>query len=204
MKKNTVILIVLAGLTVLGTSLYLSRGARPKTRHEKPRAQNRETSPGSVASSKTRHEKPQAQTGKTTWGNAPDISLTMLDGKSLKLSDFRGDLIVLNFWVESCGYCRMQMADLNRLHTEHKDRGVVVLGVNLDGYSIPRLQTFSEKKKLLYPVAAGDRYEAIGKYSVRGYPTTFIIDRKGDTTHRYIGYTSYKIFTAALQKSGAH
>ncbi|MBF0329999.1 MAG: TlpA family protein disulfide reductase [Nitrospirae bacterium] len=118
---------------------------------------------------------------------APDFTLTSLDNKTVSLRDFRGKVVVLNFWATTCGICREEMPSFNKLYLDYKDRGLVVLGVSIDTAE-KALRFFSAKSGIAFPVLM-DKERAVysDKYKLFGIPVTLLIDKKGIIIERIIG-----------------
>ncbi len=115
---------------------------------------------------------------------APDFALRDTRGRLVKLSDARGKVVLVNFWYSGCIPCRQETPDLATLYRLHKDRGLEILGVNLDGILIPQfhgteLERFLQEFSIPYPVLYGDEktFEAYGRVPVQ--PISFIVDRSG-------------------------
>lgn len=118
---------------------------------------------------------------------APDFTLTSLDNKTVSLRDFRGKVVVLNFWATYCGICREEIPSFNKLYLEFKDRGLVVLGVSIDTAE-KALRFFSAKSGISFPVLMDkERIVYSDKYKLFGIPATLIIDKKGIITEKIIG-----------------
>jgi len=106
------------------------------------------------------------------------------DGKSRKLSDFRGHVVVLDFWGIWCGPCRRALPVVDRLQEKYREKGVVVLSIHNAGSKAPEPQRTIEALKIGIPVGidAGkfiETSETVARYGVRGFPTHIIIDRNG-------------------------
>jgi cytochrome c biogenesis protein CcmG, thiol:disulfide interchange protein DsbE len=109
---------------------------------------------------------------------AADFSLSTLDGDAASLRDYRGRVVILNFFATWCGPCRAEMPDMQAIYGELRDRGLVVVAVN-QGEAEESVTAFAREFGLTFPLLL-DSDLAIGKmYAVRGYPTTVVIDRKG-------------------------
>jgi peroxiredoxin len=110
---------------------------------------------------------------------APDFSLVTLDGNSVRLSDFHGKPVILNFWATWCAPCREEMPALEEIWQQYGQGDVVVLGVD-QGESTAVVERFiREKVNTSFPILL-DRDHTIGdSYFVRSLPTTFFIDAKG-------------------------
>lgn len=110
---------------------------------------------------------------------APAWSLKDLDGKTMKLSDFKGKVVVLNFWATWCGPCREEIPSLISLEKRFAPQGVEVVGISLDQQSAAFVRNFAKKLEINYPVVMGNREIAEEYGGIEAIPTTFIIDRKG-------------------------
>jgi cytochrome c biogenesis protein CcmG/thiol:disulfide interchange protein DsbE len=111
---------------------------------------------------------------------APDLELALLDGREVRLSDLRGQVVVLTFWASWCPPCRAEMPALQTLHDEYDTRGVVVLAGNStiqDSEQAARV--FVSEFKLTFPIALDPNGDATRDYQVRALPSTFFIDRGG-------------------------
>jgi cytochrome c-type biogenesis protein len=119
---------------------------------------------------------------------APDVSLTTTDGKPLKLSELKGQVVLLNFWATWCVPCRSEIPGLNAMQKDLAARGFKVLGVSTSD-SADLIREYQKDVRQDYTVAVGDDGVA-NKYSVGVLPTTFIIDRAGNIRHKIIGEKS--------------
>lgn len=107
-----------------------------------------------------------------------DFELQDLKGRKVKLSSFAGKVVFLNFWATWCPPCRAEMPSMERLHARLRDKGLVVLGVDLqEGKS--EVEAFVHENFLTFPVVLDSSGSAGAAYGVRSIPTTFIIGRDG-------------------------
>jgi thiol-disulfide isomerase/thioredoxin len=117
-----------------------------------------------------------------------NFTLKDLGGRDVKLSSYKGKVILLNFWATWCGPCKIEIPWFNEFHQKYKDRGLVVLGISADD-TVEQLKPFVAEYKMSYPVLVGkgreDVQEALGP--VWGLPTTLIIGRDGRTCHKHMG-----------------
>ena len=134
------------------------------------------------------------------WGDAPDFTLPELAGNSLTLSDFKGKVIILNFWATWCPPCRMEIPDFVELYEKYKDEGLLIIGVNLDGGDSRSVKQFSEKYKINYPIVLGNVKVTEDYGGIRAIPTTFVIDRNGNIREKYVGYRPRAIFEDQAKK----
>ena len=117
----------------------------------------------------------------------PDFRLDTPDGGRLQLSDYRGQAVVLNFWATWCVPCRQEMPQLQAVHAEYVDSGVLtVVGVNLQE-SPSAVTDFGEELSLTFPLALDRDGEVVRRYGLIGLPGTFFIDAEGVLRARVIG-----------------
>lgn len=109
---------------------------------------------------------------------APDFTLTGLDGKTYKLSDFRGKPVLVNFWGSWCDPCIREMPAIERQYNKWKDEGLVVLGLNLDESKVT-VQSFVKQTNVTFPVLFDQELRMRDRYAVRQYPTSFFVDPDG-------------------------
>lgn len=119
---------------------------------------------------------------------APEIALTTLDGDEVRLTDLRGQSVILNFWATWCPPCRFEMPALQRVHEDYQGR-VVVVGVNMTvaEASIDAVRAFLQERGITFPVWLDMQGEASDIYRVTSLPTTFFIDAQGTICEVVIG-----------------
>ena len=110
--------------------------------------------------------------------SAPDFTLPNLEGKKIALKDFHGKLVLLNFWASWCLPCREEMPAMERLYQRYKDKGFVILGVNIKDEKKSAL-SFVKELKITFPIAFDPKGEVGLLYGAWGLPTTYLIDAKG-------------------------
>lgn len=108
---------------------------------------------------------------------APDFDLEMLDGKRVRLSDFRGKPVLLNFWASWCGPCRRELPLITKLHRELEGKGLVVLGLNDELKSTAR--KFANENGLSFPTLYDAGAKVSRSYRVKAIPSAFLIDAEG-------------------------
>ncbi len=130
---------------------------------------------------------------------APDFTLPVLGGGEASLSALKGKVVVVNFWATWCPPCLVEMPMLNELYVAYKDQGVEVLGLSLDEEGLPVTKPFVEKLEVTYPIVESDRetYQAYG--NILTIPHTFVIDREGTVTKRFVNNQTKEKFEAAIK-----
>jgi peroxiredoxin len=118
---------------------------------------------------------------------APDFTLKTLDGPNLRLEEYRGQVVLINFWASWCGPCRQEMPILDRLHRRYEDAGFVVLGVNVEGEISPA-QEIVDKTKVTFPVLIDEGQLVSELYQLEAMPSTVVIDRDGVVRYVHRGY----------------
>lgn len=118
---------------------------------------------------------------------APVFQLEDLNGKTVSLKEFRGKVIVLNFWATWCAPCRAEMPSLENLYRNLKDKGLVIIGVSVDSPE-KTVQSFVKERGITFPILLDKRKEvSFDDYGVIGLPVTFLIDKKGIIVDKVFG-----------------
>ncbi|MGB5624349.1 MAG: TlpA disulfide reductase family protein [Woeseiaceae bacterium] len=118
---------------------------------------------------------------------APDFALKSSTGENMRLSEHRGDVVMINFWATWCGPCRQEMPLLDELYTRYQRVGFNLLGVNIDDDS-GRAMKMIEELGVNFPVLFDARKEVSKLYSVEAMPVTVLVDREGNVRHVHHGY----------------
>jgi peroxiredoxin len=120
---------------------------------------------------------------------APDFTLRQIDGPNLRLGEQRGRVVMVNFWATWCGPCRLEMPALQARYDGLKDSGFTVLAVNFDD-SLEDANLYTDELGLTFPVLMDPDDTVNDLYRVRGYPTTYFIDRDGMIDQQHVGFLS--------------
>jgi peroxiredoxin len=118
---------------------------------------------------------------------APDFALKSASGENMRLSEYRGNVVMINFWATWCGPCRQEMPLLNELYSRYERVGFSLLGVNIDDDSKRALQ-MAEELGVSFPVLFDERKEVSKLYQVEAMPVTVLVDREGRVRHVHLGY----------------
>ncbi|MCA2004330.1 MAG: TlpA family protein disulfide reductase [Ignavibacterium sp.] len=130
---------------------------------------------------------------------AADFKLKTLEGKEIKLSDFRGKIVIVDFWATWCPPCRKGIPDLISLQEEYK-KDLVVIGISLDQQNtIKDLKPFIENYKINYPVVLGDEKVVKDYGGINAIPTSFIIDQKGNIVDSHIGLVPKTVYADQIK-----
>jgi thiol-disulfide isomerase/thioredoxin len=130
---------------------------------------------------------------------APEFVATSADGKELRLADLRGQVVLVNFWATWCGPCRAEMPDLDSVYQEYKDRGFVLVGMNYrEGPE--DVAKFTKDLRVNFPIGLDPDGAIAGQYRVRGFPSSYFIDREGRISEVRIGALSRELVIERLNK----
>ena len=130
---------------------------------------------------------------------APAFSLTDITGKPLKLSDYQGKVVALDFWATWCGPCRIEIPGFIELQKRYADQGFTMIGISMDDSPEP-VVTFYRELQMNYPVAVGN--DRLGELygGMPGLPTTFLIGRDGRIYAKHVGAYDSRVFEAEIKQ----
>jgi cytochrome c biogenesis protein CcmG/thiol:disulfide interchange protein DsbE len=121
--------------------------------------------------------------------SAPDFRLPALDGTgagAVRLSELRGQVVVVNFWASWCTECRTEQAALNQTWQRFRDAGVVVVGVDFED-AVGDARAYAARGGVSYPLVVDRDSSTALAYGLRGVPETYLVDRQGRLVDRFIG-----------------
>jgi peroxiredoxin len=150
---------------------------------------------------KARHGSNNLGSAKLLNQPAPDFSLASLDGKKLKLSDYRGKAVLLNFWATWCEPCKVEMPWFVDLQKKYGPQGLQVLGVAMDDAPTKDIADFAQKMNVNYPIVIGKEEVGTQYGGVQYLPSTFYISRDGKIIDRVFGLVSRSEIEANIQKA---
>jgi peroxiredoxin len=182
--KKAILIVIVVGM--LGWAVYdfvISSG-------DKESAESEETEEDVAASDEVGLERGQI---------APDFELTTLDGETVKLSDYRGERVMLNFWATWCPPCRAEMPDMQKFHD---DTDVVILAVNLRGTesSTEKVQDFIDERDLTFPILLDEETDVADQYQIQPIPSSFLINSDGRIHNKAFGALNYDLMVQEFEK----
>jgi len=131
---------------------------------------------------------------------APAFSLLDLNGNKVSLSDFKGKVVILDFWATWCPPCVKEIPHFIELYKEYKDQGLAIVGISVDRQGIGVVKAFNQKFKINYPIVMTDSQVVTAYGDITGIPTTFVIDPSGKIQRMYVGYRDKSVFEADIKE----
>jgi peroxiredoxin len=122
-----------------------------------------------------------------TGGPAPAFTLTTLEGQPGALSQYKGQVVMVNFWATWCGPCQQEMPLLDQMYKKYKPAGFTLIGVNVDKEA-PPVKELMARKPVSFPVLLDPANQVSKAYHVDEMPSSVIIDRKGEIRYIHRGY----------------
>lgn len=192
--KKAIFTVIIVGM--FGWAVYQFMSTSDQTEADKI-ADNTITSPPKGKSDEKVVESDKV--GLTEGKVAPNFKLKTINGKTVQLSDYRGENVIVNFWATWCPPCRAEIPDLQKLY-DNKD--VVILAVNLTGTekSVDKVTEFVKEYEMTFPVLMDESLEVSTSYQVQAYPTSYMIDSAGRIQFKAIGAMNYDIMLQGLEK----
>jgi peroxiredoxin len=120
-------------------------------------------------------------------GDAPDFALRSAAGTNLRLSEHRGQVVMINFWATWCGPCRQEMPRLDEIFARYHQAGFTLLGVNIDE-DAERAQRLADELGVSFPLLFDDEQDVSRLYDVQAMPMTVMVDRSGKVRSVHYGY----------------
>ncbi|MDO8602679.1 MAG: TlpA disulfide reductase family protein [Candidatus Omnitrophota bacterium] len=147
-------------------------------------------------------EIPQKAVSATRPGSnlAPEFSLKDAGGGEKKLSDFKGSVVIIDFWATWCPPCRQEIPHFVDLYSQYKDQGLEIIGVSMDQSPEKVIPDFIEKNNINYTILFGEDnvYDLYG--GINAIPTTFLVDKEGNIRKKYIGYNGKEVFEKDIKE----
>ncbi len=131
---------------------------------------------------------------------APDFRLADLDGKPHRLENYRGKVVLLDFWASWCAPCRKELPSIEKFHREYRDKGLVILAINTETHDVAR--AFVKKYGYTFPVVRDAEGTVLDDYAVSSIPVTIVIDRTGRIVAHFVGFGGEEELVSALRSAG--
>jgi peroxiredoxin len=155
---------------------------------------------GKYARTERKHY-PMKLAGNVQGVRAPDFTLSSLDGRKVKLSDFRGKAVLLNFWATWCPPCKEEMPWFEQMQQQYGKDGLVVLGIAMDDSEPASIAKFASEMGVNYPLLLGTDEVSDDYGDVQYLPTTFYIARDGTIVDKMTGLLDRKDIEEAVKKT---
>lgn len=191
MKKYLAVAFLI-GLVIWG--LYDVGGNKSKSPDATSNSASVQDAKSDSAEVSTNTDQGQQLTAGLEKGNlAPDFELVSIDGKAIKLSSLRGKKVIVNFWATWCPPCRLEMPEMEKFYSKHKNEGIEILAVNLIKAEKSRadVPAFIKAYSTTFPVLLDENSDAARLYNVSSIPASFIVDTQGVIREKIVGPMTY-------------
>ena len=133
---------------------------------------------------------------------APDFELTDLRGHEHKLSDYRGQVVLINFWATWCSFCRTEFPVIQASYERNREKGFIVLAVNVQDRR-QSVEAYVQEMGLTFPVLLDPLGRVPESYKARGLPTTYFVNQEGVIVLRQVGPVDQTMIDGVLEQAGA-
>ncbi|HPD60661.1 MAG TPA: TlpA disulfide reductase family protein [Thermodesulfobacteriota bacterium] len=123
---------------------------------------------------------------------APNLKLTDINGHTFKLSDYRGKVVIINFWAVWCPPCQVEIPHLVSLYDKYKSKGLVILGIAISSGNEKKIKEKAKEWNINYPVINGDDCSSVREnfQEVRSIPNSYIVNQEGRFFKNYVGFST--------------
>jgi thiol-disulfide isomerase/thioredoxin len=130
---------------------------------------------------------------------AGDFKLLDLNGKPKTLADYKGKVVIVDFWATWCGPCKASIPHLIELQETYKEQGLEVVGISLDTTGPKAVGAFAAGQKINYTVLMGNDDVAAAYGGIKGIPVAFVLTQDGKVFRRYVGYRDKKVYDSDVR-----
>lgn len=190
-----------AAVLFVATALVVGCGKSEKKSQTGAQAQSQtQTAQSGKRSAQSVQEAVMNAAQKSRYPKAPDFELADLKGNTVRLSDYKGKMIILDFWATWCPPCRAEIPMFVKLYNEFKSKGLMIIGASVDRDGPDVVREFAKNFKMNYPVVMADMKTVSAYGGIEAIPTTFIINPKGEIVNRFVGYRDEATFRGEIQR----
>lgn len=129
---------------------------------------------------------------------APNFTLTTFDGEPFNLTDYRGQIVVLNFWGSWCAPCHAEAPDLQRTYEQYAEQNIIFIGITYDENDVADSHEFIAQYGITYANGEDPHARIANSYHITGVPETFIIGRDGKIAHYFPGSITETMLSTVL------
>ncbi|MGP4072152.1 redoxin domain-containing protein [Piscibacillus sp. B03] len=151
-----------------------------------------------ISSDPEGEEVDETKVGLDIGSEAPDFELENLEGEKVKLSDYRGQKVMLNFWATWCPPCRAEMPDMQKFY-EEKDIEILAIDLFETEQSLMDVRNFRDDFKLTFPILI-DEGDVSTEYQILPIPTSYFVDSEGIISHKSMGAMNYEMMIKEYEK----
>ena len=184
-------------LAMLGILLGASCCKRPSGTEGTTGARSAETTSGNPDAVSQAPDTGQATASK--FKPAPDFSLVSIKGDTIKLSDYKGKVVILDFWATWCPPCKEEIPHFKKLFAEKSEGGLMIIGIVVND-DVSEVKKFVSKNAVNYPVVMGNAQVEKAYGGINAIPTTFIIGKDMTIRQKVVGYREPSFFTKEVEK----
>lgn len=130
---------------------------------------------------------------------APAFTLLDTKGNKVSLSDYKGKIVIIDFWATWCGPCRRGVPDLVKIQSDYKGK-VVIIGISLDQDTKSDVVPFMEAFEINYPIVFGTQKVTVDYGGVSAIPTSFVVDQEGNIVDKHVGLVPKTTYTKVIDK----
>lgn len=197
--KKIIVTVVLAGMLVFTVFQFMSDDSEEKSIDEQADDIENNTAVTPTKDDDDEDVVESDDVGVDMGEIAPDFELTTLDGEKVKLSDFKGEKVLVNFWATWCPPCRAEMPDMEKLHN---DKDIKILAVNLTDTEsdLDAVKKFVDEVGATFTIPLDDESETAINYDVIAYPTTYMLDENGRIQFKSLGALNYDQMRQEVEK----